>query len=135
MLKSSLRTLILIPHVSFPSFPSTTAILHTIYRSLLFFNFIKSFFNQKLNGCDFVTFVNRLVLILYQWCSWITVCLTYCTIYLLIFSICAWKNLVFLIVGKSHCSFDISKAFDRFWYVCLPHKLKSGGISGQISAW
>ena len=29
-------------------------------------------------------------------------------------------------------AFDISKAFDRVWHACLPHKRKSYGISGQI---
>ena len=28
---------------------------------------------------------------------------------------------------------DISKAFERVWYAGPPHKLKSYGISGQIS--
>ena len=27
---------------------------------------------------------------------------------------------------------DICKAFDRFWYAVLRHKLKSYGIAGQI---
>ena len=27
---------------------------------------------------------------------------------------------------------EISKDFDRVWHACLPHKLKSYGISGQI---
>ena len=27
---------------------------------------------------------------------------------------------------------DVSKTFDRDWHTCLPHKLKSYGISGQI---